>query len=124
MSIGIWMLIIIFLLCIFIIYAVRQGNSYRDITKQLENETTEKNNYMKRLSDNKKTYQYLWDVKLADENIFNFIRCINFPKTPSCKEVDNGTICRSRQIDCNKFKLVLENDPIAVQRMKLITQTI
>jgi len=124
MSAGIWMIIIIFLLCIFIIYAVRQGNAYKELGDKLNKETVNKNESLKKLSDNKKTYKYLWDVKLADENIFNFIRCINFPKTPSCKNVDDGSVCRSRQIDCNKFKLVLENDPVSVQRMKLITQTI
>lgn len=64
---------------------------------------------------------YLEKVKAADENIFNYIRCINIPRTPTCFHDPTGTVCRSRQIDCNKFKLVLENDPIAVERMKVAT---
>lgn len=58
----------------------------------------------------------------ADKNIFNYIRCINVPQTPTCTTKDNGdNVCRSRFIDCNKFKLVIQNDPIAVERMKIIT---
>lgn len=115
------MMIIIFLLCIFIIYALRQGNNYNVLSKQIVQETKTKNDYINKLSESKKTHKYLWDVKLADENIFNFIRCINFPKTPACKDEGGGRVCRSKQIDCNKFKLVLENDPISVERMKLAT---
>jgi hypothetical protein len=70
----------------------------------------------------KKRNKYLEHVKTVDEYIFNFIRCINIPRSPLCKGVEgDSNICRSRQIDCNKFKLVLENDPIAVDRMKLAT---
>lgn len=64
---------------------------------------------------------YLEKVKAADENIFNYIRCINIPRVPSCFHDPTGTVCRSRQIDCNKFKLVLQNDPVAVERMKIAT---
>ena len=73
---------------------------------------------------------YLKKVIVADENIFKFIRCINIPMTPVCEikkdggsRVPNGkaTVCRSRQIDCNKFRLVLERDPIAKERMRIAT---
>ena len=107
---------------IFIIYLIRLGNNYKILENKYEKSVKFANESAKKLNDNKKTYKYLWDVKLADENVFNFIKCINFPKTPSCKDTGDGTICRSRQIDCNKFKLVLENDPISVQRMKLFTE--
>ena len=59
-----------------------------------------------------------------DENIFNYIKCINVPRTPTCDSVKTGGgVCRSRQIDCNKFKLYLTEDPVAVARMKLITDS-
>lgn len=70
---------------------------------------------------------YLAKIKFADENIFNYIRCINIPQAPTCapanrsNDPNKGIICRSRQIDCNKLKLVLENDPVAVNRMKVAT---
>lgn len=58
----------------------------------------------------------------ADKNIFDYIRCINVPQTPSCvTKNNNDVVCKSRQIDCNKFKLVLLNDPVAVERMKIAT---
>jgi len=59
-------------------------------------------------------------IKFADENIFQFLRCLNVPQSPTCAATGTGgTVCRSRLIDCNKYKLVLENDPVAVERMKV-----
>ena len=76
---------------------------------------------------------YLKKVKDADETIFQFIRCINVPKSPSCKSTldDNpnstlipaneADVCRSRQIACNKYKLWLVKDPVGQERMKIAT---
>jgi len=59
-------------------------------------------------------------IKFADENLFQYLRCLNVPQSPTCAPTGTGgTVCRSRLIDCNKYKLVLENDPVAVERMKV-----
>ena len=80
-----------------------------------------------------KENEYLKRVKNVDDTIFEFIRCINVPKSPTCKSTldDNSTsslippnqanICRSRQIDCNKYKLLLIKDPVGIERMKMAT---
>lgn len=77
-------------------------------------------------------------IKIVDEQLFKFIRCINIPQTPVCKNVElsstsnqplygqgkkvgNSSVCRSRFIDCNKFRLLLEQDPVAIERMKIAT---
>jgi len=118
---GIFMLVIIFMVCGFIIYSLYKGNTHKSLEHQIQTITDTKNNLLKQLNASRDNQKYLWDVKIADENIFDFLRCINFPKTPACRETDKGEMCRSRQIDCNKFKLVLENNPIAVERLKLAT---
>jgi cell division protein FtsB len=85
-------------------------NQIQDLTKQIQ--------------DLKNQNDYLEHIKQADESIFNFIRCINIPRTPACRTINesNQKICRSKQIDCNKLKLVLENDPVTVDRMKIATE--
>jgi len=60
----------------------------------------------------------------ADENIFDLVRCINMPKIPVCKNLGSdpkSNVCRSRFIDCNNFKLIVQKDPVAVYRMKKFT---
>ena len=88
--------------------------------EELNNKT--QNDLSKIIQDLKKENDYLSKVKFADENIFQLIRCINIPQSPTCSSTNTGeTVCRSKLIDCNKFKLVLLNDPIAVERMKVAT---
>jgi len=67
----------------------------------------------------KVAYENCKAIQYADDNIFNYIRCINLPKTPVCKMEDGGEVCRSRLMDCTKFRLVLDGDPVAVARMRM-----
>ena len=118
---GLWILLIFAIITGFVIYIVRLGDASVSIEKQLANEKIKSKKSLDMVNDIKKKHKYLWDVKIADENVFNYIRCINIPRTPACKDTTSGQICRTRQIDCNKFKLVLENDPVALERLKLAT---
>lgn len=113
-------LIIFFIGCLFVIYILR----YISLVKDSCISVNDYESLKKELTDVKKRANELAKIKFADENIFNFIRCINIPQSPTCASVGNGsreTVCRSRQIDCNKLKLVLENDPVAIERMKVAT---
>jgi|SRR5271154_1081210 len=123
MSNGIWILIIFFLALGFIIYTMRQGNKYEELYKSKFKLVNSNEDLIAEIARLKKNSEYLQRVKIADENIFDYIRCINIPRSPACKGVEDGesNICRSRQIDCNKYKLVLENDPIAIERTKIAT---
>lgn len=121
MSNNAWIITIALIIVFFTLYLLRIGHQYQTIKKdnqkvsQREKQILEQNRILRENND------YLQKIKFADENIFDFMRCINIPRTPACKSVDDSGICRSRQIDCNKIKLVLENDPIAVERMKIAT---
>uniref|UniRef100_A0A6C0C8Y7 Uncharacterized protein n=1 Tax=viral metagenome TaxID=1070528 RepID=A0A6C0C8Y7_9ZZZZ len=118
---GLWILVICAIVIGFVIYIVRQGDTIVALEKKVNDEKAKAKDSLDMASDIKKNQKYLWDVKIADENIFNYIRCINIPRTPACKDTTSGQICRTRQIDCNKFKLVLENDPVSLERLKLAT---
>ena len=61
-------------------------------------------------------------IKHADENIMYYTRCINDPRKNVCKVVDsnNQDYCSARFMDCNKFKGIVESDPVAIQRMKFL----
>lgn len=123
MSNNVWLLIITFIIAFFTIYLLRIGNQYDQIKKKNRIDTLNKQQLLDQNKTLKENNEYLQKIKFADENIFDYIRCINIPRTPGCRTVDDNTsaICRSRQIDCNKMRLVLENDPIAVERMKIAT---
>jgi len=106
--------------CLSIIYLMRYISSIKDSYVSLDDYKS----LNEELVGVKKRANDLAKIKFADENIFNFIRCINIPQSPTCAPVGDGsgeTVCRSRQINCNKLKLVLENDPVAVERMKVAT---
>ena len=124
----IWILIIFILIYGFLVYIYRQKKmtvpSSNPNSNPNSNAVVDKGEGIaNKIQKLQQQNIYLEKVKTADENIFDYIRCINIPRTPLCKGVENDTsnICRSKQIDCNKFKLVLENDPIAVERMKIAT---
>uniref|UniRef100_A0A6C0LR72 Uncharacterized protein n=1 Tax=viral metagenome TaxID=1070528 RepID=A0A6C0LR72_9ZZZZ len=118
-STGMWIIITFIIIISFIYYIIKLGDKYENKVICKDNILIDKD-VEKHVQELEHLNKYLTDVKLADENIFNFIRCINIPQTPICKGVEgNSNICRSKQIDCNKWKLVLENDPIASERMKL-----
>jgi hypothetical protein len=130
MSDGIWIIIIFFISIFFIIYILRIGNQYEELSKIKTTATNNNSELLNQINSLTKQNDYLNKVKTADEQIFDYIRCINIPRTPACKGVEDtgrpfdeaSNVCRSRQIDCNKYKLVLENDPVAVERMKVATQ--
>lgn len=127
MSLLSCLFIILILVIIFIvIFYILNKKSKNRLSKIKRIRNMDKNN--KKFLENKidelqKENNTLKRTIWADNRIFDFIRCINIPQTPVCKSVEDGksNICRSRLIDCNRFKLVLENDPIAVERMKRAT---
>jgi hypothetical protein len=60
-------------------------------------------------------------IKYADENLFAMVRCINAPRQQVCKAAPSGgDVCRSRLIDCTKFRTLVQQDPVALQRMTLV----
>jgi len=118
---GLWILSFFAIVIGFTIYIIRQGDATVSLEKQLATAKINNQKSIDMVTDIKKNQKYLWDVKIADENVFDYIRCINIPRTPACKDTTSGQICRTRQIDCNKFKLVLENDPVSLERLKLAT---
>lgn len=110
------------LIIIFAVYVARKNNQWDKLVEKqstlINQHESSEADIAKLRSDNKK----LLAIKFADENIFKFIRCINIPQSPVCASTGTGgSVCRSKLIDCNKFKLVLLNDPVAVERMKIAT---
>jgi hypothetical protein len=132
MSSVIWIFLIGIIILCFIIYILRLRHQYTTLQSThtaIWDDSETLNNSVVRL---KKENDVLKKIVVADENIFNFIRCINVPQAPSCltKMNDNGDstipdepahVCRSRQIDCNKYKLLFESDPIMRERIHLAT---
>jgi hypothetical protein len=114
--------LVIILVIVFLIYNARKQYQYDELAKQKLVLATTNDTNTTDMAKLQTAYKNLLDIKFADENIFKFIRCINIPQSPVCARTGTGgTVCRSKLIDCNKFKLVLENDPVAVERMKLAT---
>ena len=116
-----WIILLVTIIILFTLYLLRIGHQYQTIKKDNEKVSNGEKKILEQNRVLRENNDYLQKIKFADENIFDFMRCINVPRTPACKDVDNSGICRSRQIDCNKIKLVLQNDPIAVERMKIAT---
>ena len=118
------LLIIFFLIIIviFIIYIARKQNQYDKLLESKSDLTNTNETKLNEIAKLKAINKKLLAIKFADENIFKFIRCINIPQTPVCVATGTGgSVCRSKLIDCNNFKLVLFNDPVAVERMKMAT---
>jgi hypothetical protein len=124
MHTGVWIIV----LTIILIVIVYSTNRHEHFGQSSSNDLQDKVEQLERRNN------YLEKVKIVDEAIFDYIRCINVPRSTSCTAISNekldngqnlspktGSICRSRQIDCNKYKLMLENDSIAVERMKRAT---
>lgn len=115
--------LIIFILSVLLVFCIifyqkklRNCIKNKNIVQEYTNKLTEQHR-----SSLKERF-YLDRIRMADENIFSYLRCINVPRKPSCRKTPTGEmICRSRLIDCNKLKLILENDPIAVSRIRLFT---
>jgi hypothetical protein len=125
MSNGLWIFIIFILCLFFMILMLRQGHRFYRDTSHKDSVLKENETLKRELSKLRVAYDNCQDVKFADENIFNYVRCINVPRTPVCKPVSSGgDVCRSRLIDCDKFKLYVLDDPIAMFRMKMMTDNI
>lgn len=116
------------------IWSARNADSESILNHDIHKSVEENNQLTSTISLLKKENADLRAIKYADDNIFQFIRCINIPQYPICSPTDpntdptkgsdpgsGGVACRSKQINCNWFKLVLENDPVAVERMKQAT---
>lgn len=126
-GVAIIVIIIIIIIVIIIIWIGRKNN-LSDLTKNhLNKNIVENHNLQNEIDLLKKENKELRDIKYADDNIFQFIRCINIPQYPICSAANKsdtksgGVVCRSKQINCDWFKLVLENNPVAVERMKMAT---
>ena len=125
MSNGLWILFIFIAFIIFILYTLRRGSAYDIVNQDKKELVANINDLQQQLATLQRTYKNCQDIKYADENIFNYIRCINVPAKPVCTNSGSGaSVCRSRQIDCNKFRTYVLNDPIAMFRMKLATENI
>lgn len=111
----------IIVVSLLLILLFRNKVKYRNSSRLNDDLETENEKLSKELKRSKKQIDLLQKIKNADENIFDFIRCINIPQVKTCREIDNGQVCRSRQINCNHLKLLLEDDPIAKLRMKRMT---
>lgn len=116
-------LIIILVIAIlgFIIYKLRWENHTDNLVHTQSDLENENKRILNENAELKNVNKKLSDIKFADENIFKFIRCINIPQAPVCAETATGTVCRSKLINCNDYKLVLLNDPVAIERMKVAT---
>ena len=77
------------------------------------NKLRDENNKLK--IDNDK----LIKIKFADEDIFALIKCINEPRKQVCDDTPEGKVCRSRFMDCTKFKRIVSSDPVAEYRMRM-----
>lgn len=121
----IWLLIItIICLATLLIILARFRNKNNNLGMNLLNNDIKFKNLTKEIDRQTDLIKYLTKIKNADENIFDLIRCINMPKIPVCKNLGSdprSNVCRSRFIDCNNFKLIVQKDPVAVYRMKKFT---
>lgn len=101
-------------------------NKYIYLKTKLQNKslTTTNNDNIKKIADLNSKIDTLTKILDVDRKIFNFIRCINIPRVTQCKVVsdDGNTVCRSKQLNCNQYKLELENNPFINNRIKEITQ--
>jgi hypothetical protein len=132
-GIVILILIVIVTFVMVAVFILRKNQALTSITDQrndvIENSTGLQTQVQSLQTENK----YLKRVKDVDELIFQFIRCINVPKSPTCKTTydDNpnstiipsnkANVCRSRQIDCNKYKLLIVRDQVGIDRLKIAT---
>ena len=72
----------------------------------------------------KKHNKQLIDIKSADEDVLAYLKCLNTPRTEVCKDTpDEGRVCRSRLMDCSKFKNIIFNNPTALWRMEMAVNT-
>lgn len=131
-----FMIIISIIIIVFVmvsIFVLRKNQLLASVTEEKNDILNNTYGMKDRIQTLTKENEYLKRVKDVDDTIFQFIRCINVPKSPTCKSTidDNSTsslipskqadVCRSRQIDCNKYKLLLARDPVGIERMKIAT---
>lgn len=121
-----------FIIIILTIYFLRCKGSSTRKSEDLDNLYIEKSRLISENSKLKYDIEQLNKIKFADENIFTLIKCINSPKKQVCTEgnqTGGGTeeggerICRSRFVDCTKFKRFVEDDEVASYRLRLAMDT-
>ena len=81
------------------------------------NDTELNNRYQKVKQEKDK----LLKIVHTDQDIFNYIRCLNIPRAPVCRQNNGQKMCRSMQIDCNKFRTLIERNPEAKHRLARAT---
>lgn len=113
-SLSILTLILVIVISILIYYIVQYDNQ-NDNCQITNNELQEKYQKVKNEKDK------LLRIVHVDQDIFNYIRCLNIPRAPVCRTVHGKQICRSMQMNCDKFKNLLETDSDAKHRMKRAT---
>lgn len=116
-----WLFILIVIS--YIVLYISMKRQYNFLKNSCNKDTFTQNKLEQENRKLKADVKYLNDVKDIDDQIFSFIRCINIPQVPSCKAVNKEgvNVCRSKQIDCDKFKLVILNSPIGLERIKKAT---
>jgi hypothetical protein len=93
---------------------IKLNQDLNDCSKKLNVKTDE-------LTDLNDKYNACLNIKFADENIFSYIKCINVPRKKVCKNIgQGGETCQTRLTDCTKFRDIIMNDPVALNRIKLL----
>ncbi len=112
-----------FIIIILTIYFLKcKGTSTRK-SEDINSLYNEKSQLMAENSKLKYDIEQLNKIKFADENVFTLIKCINSPRKQICTPENGSTVCRSRFVDCTKFKRFVEDDPVASYRLKLAMDT-
>ena len=118
-------IIITFLIIAIIVLFVallRSGHKYQVEKNEKEYLKKRVKQIRERFVDLKQQNKLCRDIKFADENVFAFVRCINQPKKEICKKTPDGNqVCRSRLVECSKFRMILEQDPVSMARLQLAT---
>jgi hypothetical protein len=110
-------ILIVVILCAVIMYLRSVGLSTK-LDRQKNSCHDELSRLRTRNTQLEKDIQTALDVKYADENIFAYLKCLNSPRTQVCNDTpDGGRVCRSRLMDCSRFKGIVFNDPVASARI-------
>jgi hypothetical protein len=118
-------IILFFMVCALMVYAYRliYDPSWDEIVSYGRSNLDENKRIKAKYDKLAKDYQIAKNTIYSDENIFAYMRCLNIPQKPICKPTSDGqTVCRSKLINCAQYIKIINEDPIAVQRMKLATE--
>lgn len=112
--------ILLIIIAILFYYQLRSTYLLRESYVDVDDLKEQNRKMKKTLDEVVDNYKRCIDIKEADENIFDLVRCINAPRKEVCKETGDGKVCRTRIIECNKFKNLVIQNPVAVDRMKMV----